>query len=318
MADATHPVATHLCLGTTPTVQQTMIFDRVAVDEVNRASQVRRSASGKSVNVARILHALGHKSCAVLPVGGNTGRFMESELAAAGIDSATVEIAAPTRTCVTMIDRAGGHATELVEEHGPLTHAEADMLLTLLRSRIEGAKMLILSGSLAAGVGNDFYFRCCMAANEQWVPTILDGRGDALKQALIAAPLVVKPNRQELAATIGKPIDDEPALQQAMKTLQRQGPQWVIVTMGRQGAVVHDGKSFWRVPALEVEAVSPIGSGDAFTAGLAAAITAGQSVPDACRLATACAAANTLVPGSGLLRIEDVRRLEPMVRVERI
>lgn len=310
--------ATHLCLGTTPTVQQTMIFDRVAIDEVNRASQVSRSASGKSVNVARILHALGHASCAVLPVGGDTGRFMESELTAAGIDHAYAQVAAPTRTCVTMIDRAGGHATELVEEHGKLSAAETDSLLELLRSRMAGAKMLVLSGSLAPGVGNDFYFRCCAAANDQWVPTILDGRGEALKQALIAAPLVVKPNRQELAATIGKAIDDEAALQQAMKTLQRQGPQWVIVTMGREGARVHDGKSFWRVPALEIEIVSPIGSGDAFTAGLAAAIQLGQSVPDACRLATACAAANAMIPGSGLLRVEDVRRLEPMVKVERL
>ena len=38
---------------------------------------------------------------------------------------------------------------------------------------------------------------------------------------------------------------------------------------------------------------------------------------DACRLGVACAAANALVIGAGILRVEDVRRLEPLARVER-
>ena len=48
-----------LCLGTTPTMQRTMLFPRVRIDEVNRAAEVREYASGKSVNVAKVLKTLG-------------------------------------------------------------------------------------------------------------------------------------------------------------------------------------------------------------------------------------------------------------------
>ena len=91
----------------------------------------------------------------------------------------------------------------------------------------------------------------------------------------------------------------------------------MVTTMGREGAAVCDGKSFWKIPALEIKAISAIGSGDAFSAGLGSAIAAGREVPDACKLAAACAAANALLPGAGNLRIEDIRRLEPNARVER-
>jgi hypothetical protein len=35
-----------LCVGTTPTVQRTMVVDRLVIDEVNRAVEVKVHASG--------------------------------------------------------------------------------------------------------------------------------------------------------------------------------------------------------------------------------------------------------------------------------
>ena len=53
----------HLCLGTTPTVQQTMLFNHVEVDEVNRAIEIRRNASGKPVNVCGCCIPWGSGRC---------------------------------------------------------------------------------------------------------------------------------------------------------------------------------------------------------------------------------------------------------------
>jgi tagatose 6-phosphate kinase len=306
----------HLCLGTTPTVQQTMIFDRLSIDAVNRAATVLRGASGKPINVARVLHLLGERSRVCIPLGGDTGRFIRQRLDDEGIEHRCLEVAAPTRTCVTIINRADGAATELVEEPAPLGADVSARLLATLRQSLGGAAMLVLSGSLAPGIGEDFYAECCRAAGSD-IPVILDASGPALRRALPLRPLVVKPNRSELAATIGKPLDLDADLRAAMRGLHEQGAQWVLVTMGRQGAMLCDGSDFWRIPALSVPVVSPIGSGDAFAAGLAAGIARGQSVPDACRLGAAAAAANAMIPGSGVLDPADVHRLLPHVRVER-
>ncbi len=307
----------HLCLGTTPTVQQTMVFDRVTPDEVNRATEVRRAASGKPINVARVLLALGQRAMLCIPTGGDTGAFIRSDLEAAGVEHDCVESAATTRTCVTVVDRAAGTATELVEEAGPLSTDESARMLATMKAHLPGCRMMILSGTLAKGVSDDFYLECCRAAGESGVPVILDAHGSPLTRALPSRPLVVKPNRQELAAMMGKGIGDDGALREAMIALHRQGAQWVVITMGRAGAAACDGNSFWKIPAIPIKAISAIGSGDAFAAGLASGLSAGREVPDACRLAAACGAANALIPGAGIVRIEDIRRLKPLAVVER-
>jgi tagatose 6-phosphate kinase len=307
----------HLCLGTTPTVQQTMIFERVRADEVNRAAEVRRSAAGKPVNAARVLHTLGKQAMLCIPLGGETGAFIREDLDAAGVMHDCVESVTPTRTCVTVIDRAEGTATELVEESGALSSDEAGQMLGKLEKHLPGSEVVVLSGTLARGVREDFYAECCRMAGEARVRVILDAHGAPLARALAMRPLVVKPNRQELAAMVGKAIEDDGALREAMIELHRLGAQWVIITMGRAGAIASDGKLFWKIPAIKVATVSAIGSGDAFAAGLAAEVADGREVPEACRLGAACAAANTLIAGAGILRVEDVQRLRALAVVER-
>jgi tagatose 6-phosphate kinase len=297
-------------------VQLTMVFERVATDEVNRAVQVIRGAAGKPINVARVLHTLGDDAKVCVPLGADTGQFLAEELSREGIEHDCVLAPNPTRTCVTVIDRSARTATELVQEHAAVSPDVVRELLKKLEGYLPGARCLILSGTLAPGTGDDFYARCCGLAAKFSVPVILDARGEPLALALEHRPLVVKPNRQELAAMMGRNLDDDGALREAMKNLHERGAQFVIITMGRKGAIAFDGKAFWNISAIEVEAISAIGSGDSFAAGLASGIGAGRDVIDACRLASACAAANTLVVGAGLLKIEDVRRLEPLARIQ--
>src|SRR5438046_1242556 len=102
-----------LCLGTTPTVQRTMTFERLLLDHVNRAATVLESASGKSLNVARTLDTLGAEVLAVGFLGGDTGKLVRDDLAAANIAHEFLEVAPRTRTCTTVIDRATNTVTEL-------------------------------------------------------------------------------------------------------------------------------------------------------------------------------------------------------------
>ena len=104
------------CLGTTPVMQRTLVFDRVHLDAVNRAADVRETASGKSINVARVLHLLGEDVVATGFLGGDTGKFIREDLDRAGVCHDFVSVAPKTRTCVTVVDPGGGTTTELVEE----------------------------------------------------------------------------------------------------------------------------------------------------------------------------------------------------------
>src|SRR5687767_2814604 len=105
-----------LCVGTTPVMQRTIVFPRLQIDAVNRAVEVHETASGKSINVARVAHTLGEEVLATGFLGGDSGKFIRADLSSARIAHDFVEVTPKTRMCVTVMDESSGHATELVEE----------------------------------------------------------------------------------------------------------------------------------------------------------------------------------------------------------
>jgi 1-phosphofructokinase family hexose kinase len=306
-----------ICLGTTPTVQKTLTFDHIEIDAVNRAKSVLQYASGKSVNVAKILHILGRDALALGILGGDSGRFIRREMDRAGVAHDFLEIDPPTRTCTTVVDESTRTATELVEESSPVPATVYEALLEKLRSLLDRGKVeaLVLSGTLTPGASQDLYARCVAFGVAANIPVVLDAKGEPLKRALPMRPTVVKPNRRELADTVQMKVESEDALNDAMSQLIAAGPRWCVVTAGPASTIVSDGASFWRVSSPSVPVVSPIGSGDSFAAGLTAAIVAGDAVPQGCRLAAACGAANAMTPYSGHLRKEDVEQLLPQIQL---
>ena len=305
-----------LCLGTTPVLQRTMVFQRLHVDAVNRAISVSEHASGKSINVARVLHTLGEDAMAAGFLGGDSGTFIRADLRAAQIAHEFITVAPKTRTCVTVMDRSNGTATELVEEAAEVEKPAWGKLRQRVAELLPRAKVLVLSGSLPPGAPGDFYAYCVNRATECAVMSVVDAAGEPLRRALASKPLVVKPNRSELAKTLDAPIESEAAYRDAIRQLVALGPSWAVVTEGKAGAVVSDGEQFWRVRSPKVAAINPIGSGDAVAAGLASAISRGQRLPEAAKLAVACGAANALTPVAGVVRADDVSELIERVEIE--
>lgn len=68
--------------------------------------------------------------------------------------------------------------------------------------------------------------------------------------------------------------------QQGLETVLAQYPNKLIVTLGSQGAIFHDGKEIQRVPAFTVTPVDTTGAGDTFNGALGVAISQGLSLKD--------------------------------------
>ncbi len=150
------------------------------------------------------------------------------------------------------------------------------------------------------------------------VPVVLDASREPLSLALPAGPWVVKPNRLELQELTHAPADTDEALRSALRLLVEAGARWGCVTLGAAGIAVSDGSRCWRAAAPRIEAVNPIGSGDAAAAGFAAGIVRGTPFPEAARLAVACGAANALTETSGTIVLTDVEHLLPQVTLARL
>jgi tagatose 6-phosphate kinase len=305
-----------LCVGTTPVWQRSMVFERVKSNDVNRAAAVYDYASGKSVNVARVLHTLGRQVTAVGFAGGGRGEALTTDLRRAGIVSEFVDVPAESRQCVTVIDRAAGTATELVEESRPVPAEAWARLAAALDRLLPAAEACVLSGSLPPEAPQDFYL-ACLRRVRPGVPVVLDARGEPLRRALGHGNFVAKMNRDELAATVGHAVDSDQKLPGAMRDVMPPGGK-IVVTAGPQTVLAADAGRAWRVTPPRVEARSAVGSGDAFAAGMIIGLLQGEALPEACALGAACGAANAMTERAGFLSPDDVRRLRAEVRVEPI
>lgn len=303
-----------ICLGTTPAVQRVMVFKKLELGEVNRAVEVHQDVAGKSVNVAKVLAALQKPATALGFVGGERGQFIRQQLDRRGINHDFVTVEPQTRLCVTMLDQAAGTITELVEESQSVEESAWNELLSKL-SNIPRAQMLILSGTLAGGARPAFYRQCIESTQ---TPAIVDTQGQVLLESLKARPLIAKPNRRELGVALGLSVDTDSSLQSAMIELIERGAKNAVITLGPDGALSYDGKEFFHITSPKVQAVNSVGSGDAFTAGLAAALVDGQPLSEACRLGAACGAANALTLMAGDVRHEDVTTLLEQTTVQRV
>lgn len=288
-----------ICLGTTPTMQRSMRFKSITVDEVNRAIMVDDYASGKSVNCARVLHSLGAEVMCTGFLGGRYAGEFRANLDASKIAHDFVSTSAPTRLCITAIDLSAGTATELIEESSAVEVQDVQRLLRTLRELAPRATGLVLSGSLAPNVPDNFYQLCLEACRCDL--SLVDARGLALQHALFAKPTVVKPNREELSATTQITIDSDRALHQAIDAMHKQGTRNVLVTDGPRPAIASDGFHRWRITVPKIEVVSPIGSGDSVAAGIVHALSQKQSFLDAAQLGLACGMANALTDRAGHL-----------------
>lgn len=236
-----------LCIGTTPAAQRVMVFRQLQVDAVNRAVTTLDGAAGKSVNVAKVLRALGEEPLATGFLGGDRGKELLTLLRARGIRCEFVEVRPRTRQCITVIDETAGTQTELVEESRGVTAGDYKKLLRIIDRRMGGCRAVVMSGTITPGGPADLYQRCTRLARAAGALPVVDAQGAALLAALPAKPGLVKPNRLELAATVGRKLPDAAAVMSAMRELRERGAERVVVTAGKDATLAHDGRAFWRI-----------------------------------------------------------------------
>lgn len=301
-----------VCLN--PVLQKTLAFDRLRVDAVNRAVRQRTDASGKGVNVARVLTQSGRRAIHLTHAGGPNRDWFLALCAQDGLDVRWVDSGAEIRVCTTVIDLAEGTATELVEEGLPVAKDTAARLLDAFAAALPGCGAVVVSGTKAAGYPPEVIPEIARRARAAGALLILDIKGADLEACLEFRPTVVKPNLAELLATRPLPRGADlssgsgPAHEAALRDhATRIAMEWkrdygtdLIVTRGHRPIwFLEDGRGA-EEPVVEVKALNPTGSGDSFTAGLAAALADGKDLRAAIRAGARLGALNAanLKPGS--------------------
>lgn len=272
-----------------------------------RTSGDRIDPGGGGINVARVVHALGGKSLALIAAGGVTGRYVEDLLDVAGVARQTISIAGRTRICLTVFEQSTGLEYRFVPK-GPV-FSESEWLAVLARVQRLSASWLVLSGSLPPGVPTDAYRQITMLASQRGISVALDSSGPALAAAIGAGITLVKPSLGELEALVGRRLEDPRAQErEAMALVEAGAAAMVAVTLGRHGALLAGANGVVRMPASEAPVRTAVGAGDSFMAALVLRLAEGY--PQEAALSWAIAAGTTAVAGVGTADVDLKRVVE--------
>ncbi len=261
-------------------------------DEVARTDTDRFDAGGKGINVAQYLHTLGVDTVATGLVGDFLGAYIERELDADGVANALVHIAGRTRLNTTITAR---HEEYKINHRGPRVDADSiDRIIGVLDEY--DPQVVLVAGSLPPGLGSSDIDRIAAAGSWQ---TAVDVGGELLSQ-LDGEYLLCKPNREELAAATGAPVDSRADCIAAADALRAQGFRWVITSLGAEGALAIGDTERLYAAALAVEVADTVGAGDAMLAGVLAAFDAGDDARTALKQGIAVASRMVSVSGTRL------------------
>lgn len=287
-----------------PSLDRAIEIEALVRGEVLRAASTRVDPGGKGVNVSRALLANGVASRAVLPCGGDEGLHLVRLLEAEGVDLLTVPIAGHTRSNVTLAE-PDGTVTKINEPGPELSPAEFEAITARVLAAAVGADWVVASGSLPPGLPEDAFPHLCRSLVRAGARVAVDTSGPGLRAAAEAGVALLKPNREELAEVVDRPLDSIGDVVEAARLLRSWGAGAVLASLGADGAVLLDGDTVISGDAPVTRPRSSVGAGDALLAGFLAAGAQGTA---ALAEALVWGAAAVSLPGSRMPGPGDLRR----------
>ncbi|MFC9416588.1 tagatose-6-phosphate kinase [Bacillus mobilis] len=302
-----------------PSVDISYPIHELKLDVVNRVEAVHKTAGGKGLNVARVIAQMEEGVLATGVLGGTIGEYIIQELNKVNISNDFLKIKKESRNCIAILHE--GMQTEILESGPTLSKEEGARFLEKFEFLLATASLVTISGSLPKGLPTNYYYQMLEICHKNGIPIIMDSSGESLKQAMVhkEKPFAIKPNTAELSQLLG--IDVEAGIIDLKQVLNHElftGIEWIIMSMGSEGAFVKHGEDYYRVTIPKIEVVNPVGSGDATVAGLAVALHQNQTVETVLKTAMTTGMLNTMEAGTGYINMNKFKHYFDLVKVEKI
>lgn len=297
-----------------PAIDHNVMADRLVFEDRGYILSTSESAGGRGINASCVIHSFGGETAAIATSGGKSGSRFEKLLRQCGFRVEFVAIANEIRTNLAITDRQG--LTVKLNEVGPyISAAELDRLEAAVRKNLAGAGWLMLCGSVPPGVPPGFYSKLVKMAREHHVKTLLDTDGPALIEGVESGPTVVAPNQQEVERLLNTALITRSHFLEAAARLRKMGPESVAVSLGSRGAVGAFEDRLIEVIPPRVDAVCPIGAGDALAAAFVWAMSEKGDFGDALRWGVAAGTASAQLPGVTFASLEQTKEIYQQVEV---
>lgn len=251
-----------------PSLDYIVAVPALGIGKTNRTSYEKRLPGGKGINVSTVLKNLGVDNVAFGFIAGFTGEEIKSRAEKLGISCDFITL--PEGDSRINIKMKQFDGTE-INGAGPVISAEAvEQLMTKLRGLNRG-DIVVLAGSIPSSMKDSIYRDIMAELSERGIRFVVDATKDLLLNVLQYHPFLIKPNDHELSEIFRVPIRKRKDVIPYAMALQRLGARNVLVSMGRQGAVLLDEDGhIHMLPAPKGKVVNAVGAGDSMVAGFLA------------------------------------------------
>ncbi len=263
-------------------------------EEVMRVNDYHYKAGGKGLNVSRILNILNVKSTAITVLGGFTGQYIYSEfLKYPNISLKMIDNDLLTRMNI----KLHLNGKELAfNTSGPISNECIEKGILNMIQNCTVDDIIVVSGSTLKDTSESFLKSLCSLIELQKAKLIIDMESLTIEQMSEYKPYLIKPNLYEFRLLVNNPELSLSELPTEMIKLRKYGIQNILVSLGKEGALLLFDDQFYRLTHNQIKAVNKVGCGDAMLAGFISQLDKKIDVVESLKFAgaTGCAVASTM------------------------
>lgn len=306
-----------LTITANPSVDISYQLEKFNIDDVTRTSDIEKHAGGKGIHVGYVLKELGAAPVHSGFVGGKLGEFIEEDLEKIGQKTRFVKVKGDTRNCIAILHE--GKQTEILEAGPTISIDEKEEFINNLNQISEGCHIINISGSLPKGLTSDFYKQIIKYAKKHNKFVSIDTSGNTLKDIINSEekPDIIKPNETEISYVLGRNIE-KGDLKEILKEEPFKDIPYIVVSMGKDGAIVKIKNKIYNAKVPKVLAINPVGSGDSSLAGALFAIDKEKSDEEIIKTSMTCGLLNVLTEEIAHIEIEKFDKYFNEIEVEEV
>ncbi len=272
-----------------PSVDVTIELDSLNVGKVNVVKSKTLSFTGKAINVAIGVARLGADATATGFMYNENGAMFERALDKEGVPFSFVWNSGRVRENYKCIDKRS-MLTEINDVGGEVRADKLVELMQIIQNFSTRSQVTVISGGLPRGVDASYYREIFRAVDSKSL-RIADTEGAKLFAALEAGIDLVKPNLEELEETLGRELNTRDEMLTGCRELLDRGARMVLLSLGRDGAIITDGSKNYYCKSINVAVNSTVGAGDGMVAAAAVMMEQGASLPEILRAGVAAGTA---------------------------
>ncbi len=304
-----------ICLS--PCIDVNVEVDSLSVGKSHNVINKRVFCTGKALNVATGLAKLDSECFATGFMYEDNGRLFEHDLHENGVPYKFVWCKGRVRENYKFIDNKS-MLTEIDDVSSPVGVQKENELLDLVKELARQCNAVVISGGLPKDLKPDFYGKILSLVPSD-VKRIVDSEGERLLSALAVGGVdLVKPNLEELRRTVKMPIQNNKEALTACNVLLDKGAKIVLLSLGKDGAIITDGIKSYSAKSVNVAMNSTVGAGDAMVSAATDALVKGGTLPEILRCGMAAGTAAVTLPDSISFKREKYDEVLSMLAIEEI